>query len=96
MINDKLLKEIKEYCKLNGIEDVEGLVNKMLKQGFTIEKYGEVPKPALKPEEKETKPESKSNKYLINIKIEEEKVIEETIKVKPQITENIEKDIYGE
>lgn len=96
MINDKLLTEIKQYCKLNDIEDVDALINKMLKQGFTIEKHGAIPEIA-KPKEKKVKEEKpKANKYLIKIKIEEEQVIEETIKVKPEIKEDTEKDIYGE
>jgi len=43
MLKKELLKEIKEYCKENNIEDVNALVNEMLKRGFTIEKFGETP-----------------------------------------------------
>ena len=50
MIREKLLAEIEAYCKLNEIEDVELLVNKMLLQGFTIEKFGLTP-PGFKPQE---------------------------------------------
>lgn len=43
MLNKDLLKEIEQYCKDNNIDDVDGLVNTMLKRGFTIEKFGETP-----------------------------------------------------
>lgn len=43
MIQSKLLEEIEQYCKANNIEDIEKFVNKMLRNGFNIEKYGEKP-----------------------------------------------------
>ena len=88
MISNKLQKEIEAYCKLNEIEDVDGLINKMLKQGFTVEKYGELP--ASPPKEKIVG----VNQYKVNIKIEEEKIIEEIIIIKAEEVEG--KDIYGE
>jgi pentatricopeptide repeat protein len=42
-ISSKILEEIEQYCKANDIEDVEVFVNKMLRNGFNIEKYGEKP-----------------------------------------------------
>lgn len=42
MVNDKLLKEIEEYCELNEVV-VGEVLNKSLKDGFTILKYGIVP-----------------------------------------------------
>ncbi len=36
----KLKKEIDDYCKLNDIKDVQEFVNKVLKDGFDIERYG--------------------------------------------------------
>ena len=50
MIKDKLVEEIKEYCELNGIDDVEKFVNKIVNKGFTLEKFGEL-KPKAKTEE---------------------------------------------
>lgn len=43
MINNKLLKEIEEYCILNNITDIESKINSMLRTGFNIEKYGLTP-----------------------------------------------------
>jgi pyruvate/2-oxoglutarate dehydrogenase complex dihydrolipoamide acyltransferase (E2) component len=47
MIKNKLREDIESYCKLNGIDDIEDFINKIIMKGFTIEKYGE-----LKPREK--------------------------------------------
>lgn len=43
MFNKKLLKEIEEYCQLNGIVDVSQEINNMLRTGFYIVKYGTSP-----------------------------------------------------
>ena len=42
-INQKLLNEIKAYCKSNGIKSVGKFVNSCLEQGFNIAKYGVSP-----------------------------------------------------
>lgn len=42
MIDAKLLREIKGYCELNGL-NVEEYVNYLLKKAFMIEKYGDKP-----------------------------------------------------
>lgn len=36
--------EFIEYCRLNKIEDIEKMAKKVFNQGFTILKYGEIPK----------------------------------------------------
>ena len=43
MINKKLLSDIESYCKLNDLE-VEKFINKLLRNAFTVEKYGDEPK----------------------------------------------------
>lgn len=43
MINNKLLKEIEEYCLINNISDVNKEINRILKIGFNIVKYGNTP-----------------------------------------------------
>ena len=40
MFNQKIMKSVSEYCKLNGIEDVDGFIKKCFDAGFNIEKYG--------------------------------------------------------
>ena len=42
-IPKKLKDEIWEYCRLNNISNVDGFINKMLQQGYTIEKFGTTP-----------------------------------------------------
>jgi len=40
----KTLKdEIWDYCRLNNISDIDGFTIKLLKAGFTVEKYGATP-----------------------------------------------------
>lgn len=41
-INDKIFNDIKKYCEINDL-DYNVLINKLLKQSFTILKYGEKP-----------------------------------------------------
>lgn len=43
MISDNLLNEVKQYCTLNKIDDIDVFINKLLKQGLIIEKYGATP-----------------------------------------------------
>lgn len=43
MIDSKLLKEITQYCEFNGITDIEREVNRLLKIGFAVDKYGTSP-----------------------------------------------------
>jgi CBS domain-containing protein len=77
MINDNLLVEIKQYCDSNGIEDVDGLVNKMLTRGFSIEKFGETPnKPSKEPKVVEKVVEKIVEKPVEVIKeVEVEKIV---------------------
>ena len=42
-MDDKLIKEITEFCYLNDIEDVEKQINACLRKGFDILKYGTSP-----------------------------------------------------
>lgn len=42
-MDNKLIKEITEFCHLNNIEDVEGQINACLRKGFDILKYGTSP-----------------------------------------------------
>ena len=42
-IPKKIRDEIKEFCKLNGIEDIDDFILKNIKTGFNIEKYGNAP-----------------------------------------------------
>ena len=50
-IPKKLKKEIKDYCVLNNITDIETFMLDAVKQGFNIEKYGNAPFDLSKPPE---------------------------------------------
>jgi len=43
MRNKSIEEEIGEFCKLNGIEDIQGFTNKCLVDGFNIRRYGTSP-----------------------------------------------------
>lgn len=45
---DKLYNEIKEYCNLNGIDDIEAFSYKCLLDGFNIVRYGMSPSDNIK------------------------------------------------
>jgi len=42
-LDNKLIEDIILYCSVNHIDDIEAFTNKMLKNGFMVEKYGEKP-----------------------------------------------------
>ena len=51
MANRALLeKEIKEYCKLNGINDVAGFITQCILSGFNTFRYGTSPTDNIKRE----------------------------------------------
>ena len=65
MANRALLeKEIKEYCKLNGINDVAGFITQCILSGFNTFRYGTSPTDNIKREngEIESKPTNRERK----------------------------------
>ena len=52
VFNDKLINDIIDYCKENGIEDVERFANRCTKQGFNIIRFGISPKDNLERQNK--------------------------------------------
>ena len=78
MANRALLeKEIKEYCKLNGINDVAGFITQCILRGFNTFRYGTSPSDNIKREngEIESKPTNRERK-------EKQPEIENKIEVK--------------
>lgn len=55
-IDEKLYQEIKEFCKLNEIKDVNKYINELLKEAYMKQKWGE------KPTTTTAKPKNKENK----------------------------------
>ena len=39
-LSDKIYDDIKEYCRVNHIDDVDKFIKKIINQGFTTEKWG--------------------------------------------------------
>jgi len=86
-VDKSLVDEITEYCHLNGIEDVEGEMNSMLRKAFMILKYGETPFKNALTEMVENKDKPKKEGAKKNIKKEElvvEKEVAEEIKEQKQ------------
>jgi hypothetical protein len=42
-IKESLFSDIKSYCKLNNVEDINDFINRIIEIGFNIEKYGAAP-----------------------------------------------------
>ena len=42
-ISKELNTEIWDYCRINNITNIDEFINKLVKQGFTIEKFGATP-----------------------------------------------------
>ena len=89
-INARLLKSIEDYCKFNGITDIEKEVNNLLQIGFNVTRFGtspfsssipiveEVPSP--KEEKEEVIIEKPKRVYKRKPKIEQiETVFHETV-----------------
>jgi hypothetical protein len=77
-INKKIYKEIELYCELNNIKDITFFVNKIVVNGFNIEKYGMLKTGKdVEVEKKEVELISEPiNKSEPEIKIEPKKIIE--------------------
>ena len=75
-------KQIKEYCSINSIDNIEGFCVECLMKGFSIEKFGNSPLDKIKMEngidtEKKEQESVKNEKIK---KIRKVKVVKKTIK----------------
>ena len=77
-----ITKQIKEYCSLNSIDDIEGFCVKCLMKGLSIEKFGNSPLDKIKMENGEDteKKEQESIKSENVKKVRKVKVVKKTIK----------------
>lgn len=84
----QLEEEIRQYCLVNNIDNIEEFIISLLKRGFTIEKYGITP--TLKNKDNTNKPiEDKKEEVIIENDLPE-KEIDKNIEIKTN------KNIYGE
>ena len=89
MINhlpEKLKNEIIQYCKLNNIEDINLFIIKLIKQSFTIEKFGIQPdfienKNLMKEPEEQPKVVVEEKKEEVNLE-----TTPDVIEIKPEET----------
>lgn len=105
-IPKKLKDEIWEYCRSNDISSVDEFTQRMVKQGFNIEKYGTAPfNSKSKPEiiEKEVIKEvekivEKRVEVPVEVirEVEVEKIIEKTIEVPVEKIVEVEKEVIKE
>lgn len=75
-------KQIKEYCSINSIDNIEGFCVECLMKGFSIEKFGNSPLDKIKMEngiDTEKKEQESVKKENIK-KIRKVKVVKKTIK----------------
>lgn len=81
-----LLKDIMVYCEANSIAEVNKFIVKMLRQGFTTEKFGRVPQF-----------ENKEPRVIPEVPVKEIEPIPESIPVTPkkEIKKNT-NDLYDE
>ncbi len=101
----ELNDEIENYCKANNISNVDEFKLKLIKQAFTIEKYGRGPIIKPKPVESEIKPINiEITKDMVEINEIHEKMSKLGISItdmsdvlrKIESEKNNKKDIYGE
>lgn len=85
--------DIKKYCELNNIEDVDKFTQNLLQQGFNIEKYGMGPIEKLTPEvvEKEV-PVEKVVEVIKEVPME--KIVEVEKEVPVEKIVEVEKEVY--
>ena len=72
-VNQTLERQIRQYCELNEIEDINAFANRCLSQGFNIIKFGSSPKDNIEREVKGIK-DIKKNKPINKVKDGTEKV----------------------
>lgn len=105
-LSKELKKEIWEYCRANNITNIDDFTLKLVKQGFTVEKFGatpevkmvekvverivEVPTPVTDDEVSQALKKALDDLKLANARIEELQKELTAKKSKPN------KDLYGE
>lgn len=78
-VPQELLDQIWDYCNLNNIEDIQKFTVNILKQGFSVEKYGTSPFGAQK--EIVEKEIIKEVEKIVEVTVEVEKIVEKIVEV---------------
>lgn len=109
-IPKQLKDDIWDYCRANNITNIDEFIVKLIKQGFTIEKFGATPsisetKVRPQPSNEEIKPISLEvpeniKKHKATIKKAKDKIEAEIKETNKEISERDQKnnkiDLYGE
>ena len=82
-IPSNIKDEIWDYCRLNAITNIDDFTLKLLKQGFTAEKFGSTPQLNEKIVEK-----------IVEKEVPVEKIVEKIIEKEVPVEKIIEKEIY--
>lgn len=77
----QLKNDIWDYCRLNNITNIDGFTVKLVRQGFTVEKFGATPAVAEKVVETIVE-------KIVEVPVEVEKVVEKIVEVQ------VEKEVY--
>ena len=85
MLNQKVMKSVSEYCRLNSIEDIDGFIKKCFDTGFNIEKYGLLGK-TLNDDEKDLK-----TGIVVEKQVEIEVIREIRVEVPVEVIKEVEK-----
>ena len=85
IFNSRVLDQIKSYCTLNNIEDVDKFISNCFTQGFNIEKYGLLGK-TLNEGEKHLKTDVVEEKW-----VEKEVIVEKRVEVPVEVIKEVEK-----
>jgi len=80
-IPDNLRKEIEQYCRVNNISNIDEFTLKLIKQGFTMEKFGATPATTIVEKEVEK---------IVEVPVE--KIVEKIVEV--QVEKIVEKEVY--
>ena len=81
IIPKSILKEIKYFCELNEIEDIDKFVIDTLKIGFNVEKYGNAPW-------------TKEVEKIVEKEIIKEVPVEKIVEVEKEVIKEIEKKVF--
>ncbi len=85
MINlpKQLMDDIWDYCRLNNIPNIDDFIIKMVRQGFTVEKYGATPV---------TKTVEKIVEKIVEVPVE--KIVEKIVEVPVEMEDDELKNSY--
>lgn len=85
IFNSRVLDQIKSYCTLNNIEDVDKFISDCFKQGFDVKKYGLLGN-ALNDSEKHLKTGGVEEKHITK-----EVIVEKRVEIPVEVIKEIEK-----